>query len=300
MPPLFGEIAALITAICWSITPIIFAKAGKQIGALAINRLRLIISLIFYFTLHTILFHNPIPLGIPLETWLWLGGSGLVGLVVGDSFYYRALIEIGPRRSILLMSTAPIVAAVLAWMFLGQNLSWLQWVGIFTTVGGVLWVMGKQPDGVADKKARGQYLRGSLFALGGAVGQAIGLILARKGMSPDLPTLSVTLIRMLAATGAFWIVLLFRGQIGMTLAKLKLPSLSQKMFAGSFIGPFLGVFFSMVAITWAPVGIASTLMSLSPIIMIPLASRYFADRAGLRGVSGAILAVIGSAILILT
>ena len=175
-----GEIAAIITSITFALSSTLFTVAGREVGSMVVNRLRLISASIILMTAHWIFLGTPWPVEANLNNWIWLGLSGIVGLVLGDTFLLQAFIWVGPRISMLMMSLAPILAAVIALIFLGEILSLSQLSGITLTVIGVIWV-------VVDKnkkspKGEGKHIKGILFGLGGAVGQALGFVLAKNGM----------------------------------------------------------------------------------------------------------------------
>jgi drug/metabolite transporter (DMT)-like permease len=70
--------------------------------------------------------------------------------------------------------------------------------------------------------------------------------------------------------------------------------------AGAVTGPFIGMTFSMIAVAEAQPGVAQTLMSLAPIFIIPVIWIIYRKKTNWRGMIGAIVAVIGVAILFLT
>ena len=303
-----GELAAIVTSLFWSITSVQFTLAGRRVGSAVVNRLRLILAVIFLSTMHTILYGRPWPVDAELFRWGWLGLSGVIGLVLGDAALFQAFVLIGPRRSMLLMTLVPVISTLLAWVWLGEVLVPLQIAAIAVTVMGVAWVVGErsptavpspasgQDDGVKDD---GVNLRGILLGLGGAVGQAVGLVTAKQGLVGDFPTLSATLMRMVAAMIVLWVLTFFQGKAVSTVRALQDRRAGLFLLGGAVTGPFLGVWMSMVAVQQAQVGIASTLMSLTPIMLIPLAWWIFGDRITLRSILGTGLALTGAAALFL-
>lgn len=91
MTPNMGEIAALLTATCYSISSIFFTFAGRKFGPLVPNRLRLIVAILLLGVTHWIVFGNPFPLDAGIERWFWLAISGIVGLAIGDLFLFQAI-----------------------------------------------------------------------------------------------------------------------------------------------------------------------------------------------------------------
>ncbi len=295
-----GELAALGTSLFFTATSTMFTLAGRQLGSMVLNRARLVVAVFFLAATHLLL-RLPSPFTAGPERWFWLSLSGVIGLVLGDAFLFQAFIWIGPRLSMLMMSLAPILASLLAWLFFGEALTGLQIFAILVTLGGVSWV-------VLDRNNRGQqndvetrrFLLGILCGLGGAAGQAIGLITAKEGLGGDFPALSGTLIRMIAAALILWAFTFVRGQAGSTLRQLSdRRQASSFILIGAFTGPFLGVTLSLVAIQRAQVGVASTLMALPPVFLIPVAVFLFKERIGWNAILGTGLAMLGVGLLFL-
>jgi len=133
----------------------------------------------------------------------------------------------------------------------------------------------------------------------------LGLVISRYGMlagtGDDVPlhSLSITFIRMLSAALFIWMVVILFGKTGKIRSSIKDIKAMKLTLGGSFVGPFLGVWLSMVAITYAATGVASTLMSLMPVLVIPYLWILFRERTNWRGILGAMIAVVGVALLFL-
>ncbi len=300
MIPFLGEISALITSVCFSAGSTFFTLSGRRVGSLIVNRIRLIFALLLLVAAHGALFGQALPLGAGAIRWFWLAVSGIIGLVLGDLFLFQAYVWIGPRISMLLMSLVPVITTLLAWIFLDEQLSSVHLLGIAITLAGVSWVILERNSRRRLAPPVPNYFRGVLFGLGGAMGQALGLITARFGLDGDFSPISGNLIRMLAAASLLWAVTLLQGRGRETLQVIGNDRRSAGyVLAGAVAGPFLGVSFSLLAIQKAPVGIASTLMSLPPIFLIPIGYLVFGERFTWRAVIGTLVALAGVAALFL-
>ncbi len=117
---LIGELAALATSFFFAMTALIFTTSGRMVGSQVTNRMRLMFALIYLVILNIILFREPLPFSAAPSRWLWLSISGVIGLSLGDFFFFQSLISVGPRLGSLLLSLAPIFGSIIAWVFFGE------------------------------------------------------------------------------------------------------------------------------------------------------------------------------------
>jgi drug/metabolite transporter (DMT)-like permease len=295
-----GEAAALLTAFCWVGSSLFFTNAGRLVGSMVVNRIRLVVAVLLLILAHSILLGRVIPVDAGIDRWMWLGASGIVGLVLGDAALFQAFVLIGPRIGTLIMSLVPVISALIAWSFLGERLQLLETAGILIAVAGIAAVVSERGNGglAVDRK---QYLTGVLFGLLGAVGQAVGMVLAKRGLAGDFPALSGVLLRMITAMVVLWAFTLLRGQARTTLIAVTTNNRAfRSIVGGSIAGPFLGVWFSLIAIQTTYVGIASTLMALTPVIMLPVVKWGFKERVSRWALGGTLVSLTGVAIIFLT
>ncbi len=292
-----GQLAAVITAVCWAITSILFSVTSKRVGSLTVNRLRLLFAAVFLMAIHLVAMGSLVPLNFSLERWGWLGLSGVIGLTLGDAFLFQAYVMIGPRLSTVMMALSPVASALLAWLVLGERLTLIEIAGIAITVAGVSWVVMEEPETNHVERNRRHYLLGILSGLGGVLGQAFGLILSKRGLEGGVSPLSGVVIRIIVAALVLWIFTLLRGQARPSLRVFQQPRITGIIAAGSLIGPVIGVWLSLVSVQLIPVGIASTLQSLSPIFVLPMTGLFFKEKITSRAILGTAGALVGVAVL---
>lgn len=238
-----------------------------------------------------------LPLDAPPQAWLWLSISGLVGFVFGDIFLFRAFVEIGSRISLLIRSLGPPITALLSFLLLGERLAPRGLVGIFlVTLGISLVILGRSPQ---EKKVRlNRPLKGVIYAALGAVGEALGMVLSKLGMG-SYNALAATQIRLLAAFLAFTLIITWgKKWPEMARALRDLPAL-RFITLGAILGPFLGVAAALFALQRTPAGIASSLTSLSPVLIIPFSMLIFKEKVLPKEVLGALISIAGVALLFL-
>lgn len=299
----FGQTAAVATSFLWTIGALLFSSASKRIGTFSVNAYRLIIATVFLGVTHVILLGNLLPKA-NTEQWFWLGLSGIIGLGIGDLALLAAFVMIGTRRSLLIMVLSPIFTIVGAYFFLEEALSTVAIIGVVVSLLGITIVLVEKDKNSSEESLPKTVKKwGIFFALIGALGQGIGIMFAKKGirLNPDviMHPVSATLIRTLLGVFFIWICALAIGKIPELYSALKCRIGMKHTATGAFIAPFLGVSLSMVAVTFTKAGIAQTLMSLMPVMIIPVLWILYRQKTSIIGIAGTTIAVFGVAMLFL-
>jgi drug/metabolite transporter (DMT)-like permease len=240
----------------------------------------------------------------PVSSILWIGASGIVGLAIGDSALFRAFTLIGPRRGMLAMATAPVFTVVGAWLLVDEALGWQALVGIAVVMGGVmLAVLGRDPGGgrFADP-ARALRIRGYALGMIAAAGQGLGSAFVKMGMAGgevEVDPLAATFVRMVFAWGAYWLLALPQHGVRKLIRPLRDRRGTLALLAATFLGPYLSVYISILAVRHAEAGVAQVILSAVPVFVLLPAWFVYRDRPAPLAVVGAVVAVAGGAILFL-
>jgi drug/metabolite transporter (DMT)-like permease len=288
------------------ITALSFEAAGKRIGSLSLNLIRLVMSLVPLCLWGLVSRGHALPLDAAPSAWTWLTLSGLVGFTLGDLCLFRAFVLIGPRLSTLIMASVPVWTSLLGFMFLDERLLGRELLGIALTVCGIGWAVSQRPPVPAvpatteapttTQPSRWRFASsGIAMALAGALGQAIGLVLSKHGMA-DYDAFAATQIRVLAGIGGFAIVITLWGWWPRVREAVRDTKAMGPTAIGAVFGPFLGVGLSLIAVQLAPTGVASSMMATAPILMLPI-SWIRGEKFGWAGALGAVMAVAGVAVL---
>lgn len=287
----YGELAALATSIFWTVTALSFEFASKRVGSLAVNILRLIIGLVFLSCFSWIARGYFMPTDASTHQWIWLSLSGLVGFVFGDYFLFKAFAVISSRIALLVMTLAPPLTALISWVWLGEVMNLKQVAAMFIVVIGIsMAIFGRGGD---NKEWKIKYsLSGLFFAFLGMVGQAGGLVLSKYGMQ-GYNAFAATQIRIIAGVIGFLLIILILGKSFLVRKALKDRPGMAGISTGAFFGPFLGVSFSLMAIKYTETGIAATLMSLSPILLILPSYLLFKQKITTNEIIGAFISIFG-------
>jgi drug/metabolite transporter (DMT)-like permease len=289
-----GEFAALLTTFFWTITALSIESASHKIGSVAVNILRLVIGLAFLSVFTFIRRGYLLPVDASADNWLWLSVSGLIGFVFGDLFLFKSYTMIGSRFSMLIMTLVPPITAFFSFIILGERLTLFHFLGMTMTFSGIAIAIFSR-NGKGEKLTLKLAPRGILYAFGGAVGQALGLVLSKFGMH-DYDPFAATQIRIIAGIIGYSMLVTVLVRWGSIAKATRNKEGMLWTSLGAFFGPFLGVSFSLVAIKFTEAGIASTIMALVPVFIILPAVVLYKQKVTLAEIIGALVSVAGVAL----
>jgi drug/metabolite transporter (DMT)-like permease len=292
-----GEFAALLTAFFWTVTSLSFESASNKVGSLAVNIIRLLIGLTFLSIFSLIRRGIFFPTDASLDNWIWLTLSGLVGFVFGDLFLFKSYTIIGSRFSMLIMTLVPPITTFFSWIILGEKLKLFHFLGMTLTFSGIALAIFSR-NGKGEKLSLKLAPKGIIFALGGAVGQALGLVLSKLGLGNYDP-FAATQIRVIAGVAGFSILITGLSRWKQIFSAIKNKPAMSSVALGAFFGPFLGVSFSLISVKYTEAGIASTIMALVPVFIIVPAIFLYKEKVTIPELIGAIISVCGVAVFFL-
>lgn len=307
-----GETIALSVAVSWTITALCFEYAGKRTGALNLNIIRLAMAMVMLGVVLKVFTGDVAPWDAGMEAWMWLALSGLVGYVFGDFCLMNVYLVIGSRFGQLFMTLAPPAAAVTGFFFLGERMNVQALLGMLITLLGIgISIVGSESEksGKLFAMKLSLPLKGVLLGVGAGVGQGVGLVLSKMGMDAYLRHVEVasdlerwmvpfeaTQVRAMFGLVGFVLILLFRKSLKDFVYSLQNKKAIVAAAGGTFFGPFIGVSLSLMAVQYTSAGIASTLMALTPIMILLPSHLIFKEKITRKQVLGALLSVMGVAL----
>ena len=299
-------------AILWTATALFANEASRRIGAMSTNLFRMVLSSILLAGLLWIVIGHPYPAFADGKTWLWMGLSALVGYVFGDFCLFNSYVVIGARFGQLFMTLAPVFAAFAGWILLGETLSWKSVLAMGVTLSGIaLSILNRSQDG--HHLTLRLPLKGILLGIGAGMGQGVGLVLSKIGMQhyeAALPAtapaafdwampFASTMIRSLTGAVGFFVWMALLRQLPQLRAAVHNRRGMQFTGLTTLFGPFIGVSLSLMAVQYARAGIASTLMALTPVLIILPYSMIYKQKITPKEILGVTVSMIGVALFFL-
>ena len=307
-----GEIISLVVAVMWTATALFADQASHRIGSMSANFFRMVLSAILLAGLLWIVIGHPYPAFADGKTWLWMGLSALVGYVFGDFCLFNSYIVIGARFGQLFMTLAPPFAAIAGWALLGETLSWKSWFAMAVTLTGIaISILNRGRDG--HSLTLKLPVKGVLLGIGAGLGQGVGLVLSKIGMQhyaaalpADAPAsfswampFASTMIRSLTGMVGFFVLMALMRKLPELRAALHNREGMKYTGLTTLFGPFIGVSLSLMAVQYARAGIASTLMALTPVLILFPYALIYKQTITPKEILGVIVSMTGVALFFL-
>jgi drug/metabolite transporter (DMT)-like permease len=297
---LWGELFALLSAAAWAVGVILYRRLGAALAPLTLNFLKN--ALVLAMLVPTVLvFHGfEVPDFTAMEVALAVA-SGVIGIGIADTLYFRALNELGAGRMGILGNAYSPFVLLLGFAFLGERLASFQWVGFALVSAGVLLASWPRrgnaaalplpgADGTVPTGPPAHPWRGTLLGLAAVGLMAIAVILAKRVLEAQ-PLLWVTGIRMLGALAGMIVIAVVRGE----LSRLKPPVGLRWMplVKAAFVGQFLAMLLWLAGYKYTLASIAAVLNETASIFILVLAAWWLKEPLTRRGVAGVLLTLGG-------
>lgn len=295
-----GERAGLAAAMLWAFSSLLYAETKLTAWGMNFAKITIAVVVLLVQLLALSAWHDKPVLTASLDAWGWLAVSGLIGLTIGDTFYFRSLQILGARRCLVVTTTAPVFAAIVGWLFLAEILSSTAILGIAVTLAGIMWVI-LDGDGQAEEPGHypGSQRMGIAFGVLFSVCQAIGGAAGKKAMEA-VSALEATFIRMLLAGLFAMVVIAGRRELVQTVKQVCDPALLKKFMPAVLCGTWLGVWLSQIAFKEAQnIAVAQTLLATCPLFAIPLVRWHYGTRVTFAAVTGCLVAIGGICLIAL-
>lgn len=280
-----GASAALASALCWAVAAVLFRQAGRSIRPLALNFGKGIVAAVCLSLLLIVEPWQP----ADYSSWLWLGVSGLLGIVLGDTLYFHTLQRLGARYTLLLGTLIPVVVAFMSRVSFNEQLPILSILGLGLTIVGVTAVLWQAS---AKQSSPEHWLTGVLIGACFVFSEAGGILLSKLGVV-ELPAIQATLMRQAVALAALTFWGLAATQLIPWTRSVLAPGVSTLFFLAAFIGAFLGTYLSILALKLTYTAVAAALNSTSPLFVLPLAAWWLKEKMHLSSIAGTTVAVAG-------
>ncbi|HEY9768394.1 MAG TPA: DMT family transporter [Coleofasciculaceae cyanobacterium] len=286
-----GEIAALSAALLWALSSVVYSRLGLKIPPLQLNLYKGIVAIALLSI--TLSIQGATFIDLSLSTIALLFFSGIIGIGLGDTAYFAALNSLGARRTLLLETSSPPIGALLALIFIGEQLTYSTWCGILLTIVGIAWVVSERNPVAKIGVSR----QGIVWGILAAIAQAIGAVISRYALlQSDISPLESSLIRLVGGTviviGLLFVPIAKQSEIKWQLSGRNLMVIAIAAMASTY----LGIWLQQISLKFAPTGIAQTFLATSPLFILPIVALQ-GEKISLRAILGVVISLSGIALM---
>ena len=299
-----GELYGLITALCWATGGVMFSRIPLPAWALNLSK-NVIAGGLLVVTVLAVAFARGGPVSVAdLEVLAWLVPSAFVGIVLGDTWFLQCVKTLGPRKALVIETLVPPFGLLLGWFVLGEVVGATGLLGIGVTLLGVLFVVGDRPDPPTASPGATSARAGAWAGVLAAAAQAVGAALSKKGIlllderGASDSTLEASACRVVVAALLGLGIAGARGRLASVRSAVARPGVLPRLVPAAIAGTFLGIWFSMLTFKHTSIAVATTLCALTPVFVLPIVAVFLKHRVTVRGAVGALVAVVGVAVLV--
>lgn len=287
-----GEIYSISAAACWAAGVVLYRQLGDSLPPVALNLLKN--GLVLMLMVPTVLFAHGLGWPqIPLDLVLLAALSGFLGITVADSLYFKALNTLGAGRIGVIGNLFSPFVILLSFLFLGERLSALQFVGFALVMGGVLLVNQRER---LETLPREVLRRGIWMGVAAVALNAIGIVMV-KPVLEQAPFFWVALIRLIAAfLPMLWLIRLMP-------AHHRMPPLStvpwRLLIVAALLGQYISMLLWLAGYKYTLASIASILNETTSIFILIFAWAWLKEPLGRRKLAGVAFTFGGVAVMVL-
>ena len=283
-----GIIAALLSAASWAFATVMFDRIGKVVPYVGITFLKGILSIVLMVGL--ILFVGGLQ-AIYLRDFFLLALSGVIGISVGDSLFFKSLQDLGAKVQVVFFLLGQIFTMLLSVLLLSEYLTMNQYIGATILLVGIAIVIWRKQEDRPNKT------RGIICGLLSILCFSISMIMVKVSIS-EVEVVTATFYRMVFGT----LFTLGFGVVGKQIHSWVSP-LKDVRLLGSFVLNVIvitygGFLLSMIAIKYISVSLASVLSTTEPVFVLLFAFLLNKEKVKRQELIGTLLTIIGLYLII--
>jgi drug/metabolite transporter (DMT)-like permease len=285
-----------------------FTDAARKWGSVALNHYRLVVALIVLtvlcLTIGKLSFADLFA-GPSMVQYLYVGASGILGLVIGDYFGFYAMAILGARVSSIFNTIAPIATLSFGFLLLNESINFIGIIGILLSIVGVIWFLmgGKAGEDSPPALKHGTVRKGILFGVLAGLCQGFHLVISKKGFNDTsyvLSPLHATWIRIFAATVVYFAFTISRGRLKKDVITIVRngQDIIGKVTLATIWGLILSIVLVMWSVTLCKAAVVQTIISLVPIVVVPMSFVLYKEKLTFKTMLAAMVSVSGVFMLI--
>lgn len=288
-----GELLSLLSAAAWAVGVILYRQLGATLPPLQLNLLKNLLVMGMVAIAVPLVHGFALPAFTAAQVAIAMA-SGVIGIAIADTLYFRALNQLGAGRMGVLGNFYSPAVIVLSVLFLDERLTLVQLVGFGLVSLGVFLVAERRPDDAGNGR---DLLRGLAIGFIAILLMAVAIVMVKRTLEAQ-PLLWVTGLRMGGAVvGLLLLGLLMRRGLPLLPPASTVPW--RKLVAAAFVGQFLSMVFWLGGYKFTSASVAAILNESSSVFILLLAWAWLKEPLTRRALAGVALTIAGVACMLL-
>ena len=290
-----GEGLSLLAAFAWAAAILFFKRAGDTVPPVALNLFKNTVGLICLFGTLVVV-GEPLWQDVAPEDAILLLTSGVIGMTLADTLFFRSLNLLGASRSAIVDCFYTPSVVLFSSVILGEELTWLTGPGVVCVTGGILMLGLEKPAAPIPRRL---FAEGIILGISAVSLMAIGIVMVK----PVLATHSVlwaTTMRVIGGTTALGIATLFTRRLRIDALAVFVPSrIWWFAIPGSFFGAYLALVVWVGGMKYSQAITASILNQMSTLLVVLLAAVFLKEALTWQKIVAMVLGVVGSVLALI-
>lgn len=291
-----GEAGAFISAILWAFGVILYKKSGENMHPVGLNIFKNLLSLMLFIPI-LIIMRVPFFPSLPPTEYIIFIASGLLGIAMGDTLFFKSLNIIGAGLSAIIDCLYSPSIIIISMIWLNEHLSLMQVIGVILIITGIITTSGFRYH--RSNKASREFIVGVILGIVAIIVMAVSVVMMKPFLN-DAPIIWIVIIRFIGALFGLFLLLVFDSSRREIMKQFYSSKGVVYTFSGSFIGQYLSVIFWIAGFKYAQASVASAINQTSNIFIFIFASIFLREAftinkviALLLGISGAYIVAFG-------
>lgn len=293
---MLGSVFALSSAFFWATAVILYKKSGDLFSPLSLNIYKSVVALIL-IPLTMLILGVPFIPDIPVNDWLLLALSGILGITLADLFFFTALNKLGAGLMAVIECLYLPSVLFFSYLILGEKLGPGGIIGSLLVLAAVLVGSVGRKNITNQQSFSKEDVQGIIAGILSVVFLAIGIVII-KDVLEQTNVFWATLVRVVAGSISLFILVICHPNRRLYFKELKFSRAWLTAFPASLCGNYFALIFWVAGMKYTTASQAAILNQMSSVFIFILAALFLKEKITVNKAMAICLAVTGAILTI--
>jgi drug/metabolite transporter (DMT)-like permease len=288
-----GEACSIGAALSWAGGVIVYKRLGETLPPLQLNLIKNLIVLGMIVPTLLLVHGIEVP-PLPASAIVLALISGVLGIAIADTLYFRALNMLGAGRMGIVGNFYSPFVIVLSFALLGERLNALQIVGFALVSGGVLIVSTHDPQ---RRLPAATLRRGAAFGVMAVFLMASAIVMVKRVLEGQ-PLLWIVLLRLIGGVAGMLVLFAWRRERLPFGRNRAIPLRWPLLVLAAFLGQYVSMVLWMAGYKYTEASVAAVLNETASVFIVLLAALFLREGLDARRIAGVTCTLSGVACML--